>query len=99
MSKSALLIAGAMLTLGVVSASHAQTVDMSKFTCQEMLTGTADSTETAIWLSGYYNGMHKNTKLNLGQFKHNAEVVMDECRSNPKKTVMQAVDKLLSHIK
>ena len=91
------LIVGAVLALGVAPASHAQMfVDMSKITCDQMLHGSANSIETAIWISGYYNGLHKNTKLDLGQFKHNAELVLSACESNPKKTVMQTINGLLS---
>lgn len=93
MSKSKLLLATAMLTVGLTQASRAEMIaDMSKLTCAQLLEGSADSTEAAIWLSGYYNGLHKNTKLDLGAFMKNAKAVVDECHSNPKKTVMHTID-------
>lgn len=49
---------------------------MKKFTCERLLSGSANSIEAAIWLSGYYNGLRKNTVLNCDQFKQNAEVVV-----------------------
>ncbi|MND08449.1 hypothetical protein D3C83_310500 [compost metagenome] len=51
--------------------------------------------EAAIWLSGYYNGLRKNTKLDLNQFKNNAEVIVAECRTKPKNAVMQTVNQML----
>jgi len=97
MNKFRLLIAGTVLALGVAPASRAQViVDMSKITCDQLLHGSGNSIETAIWISGYYNGLRKNTKLDLGQFKHNAELVISGCESSPKKTVMQTIDGLLS---
>jgi len=99
MTKPKLLIASAILALGVVPASRAQMaveVDMSKFTCEQLLQGSSDAVEAAIWLSGYYNGLRKNTKLNLGQFEQNAKKIVEECHTNPKKTVMQTVNTLLA---
>ena len=69
---------------------------MKKFTCEQLLSGTANAVEAAIWLSGYYNGLRKNTVLNLDQFGKNAEIVVTECKANPKKTVMQTVNTMLS---
>ena len=59
------------------------TVDMSKMTCEDLLKGSGDSIQAAIWLSGYHNGLRKNTKLDLGQFKKNADAVVAECKANP----------------
>jgi hypothetical protein len=99
MNQFKLLIVTAVLALGGVTASQAETVDMSKFTCEQLLQGTADSIEYAIWLSGYYNGLRKNAKLDMDELKHNAEIVVGECKSNPKKTVMQTVNTLQSQKK
>jgi hypothetical protein len=50
--------------------------DMSRLTCALL--------EAAIWLSGYYNRNHKNTKLNLGALMHNAKVIVEDYHSNLK---------------
>ena len=60
------------------------------------MSGGPDAIEAAIWISGYYNGLHKNTKLDLNNMKHNAELVVAECKDNPKKTVMQAIDGMIA---
>ena len=65
-------------------------------TCEYLLKGSGDLIEAAIWLSGYYNGLRKNTKLDLGQFKKSADAVVAECKGNPKVTVMQTVNKMMS---
>jgi acid stress chaperone HdeB len=81
----------------VTGAAKAQvSVDMSKMTCEQLLTASPNAVDAAVWLSGYYNGLQKNTMLDLNQFKKNAEIVIAECRADPKKTVMGAVEKLLS---
>ena len=90
------LIFGASLVLAMNTVSQAQVADMSKMTCAQLMSGTADSIESAIWFSGYYNGMQKNTKLDLSVMKHNAEMVVDACKASPNKTVMQTVDSILA---
>ena len=91
------LLTSAALVLGMGSTAQSQgTVDMSKMTCEDLLKGSGDLIEAAIWLSGYYNGLRKNTKLDLGQFKKNADAVVAECKGNPKVTVMQTVNKMMS---
>ena len=88
---------GASLVLAMNSAIQAQgMVDMSNFTCKQLLSGTPDAIEAAIWTSGYYNGLRKNTKVDLSAMKHNGEMVMAACKDNPNKTVMQTVNTLLA---
>jgi hypothetical protein len=94
------LVSSAALALSMTSIVQAQvTVDMSKFTCEQLLSGTANSVDAAVWLSGYYNGTRKNTKLDLNQFKQNAEAVVRECNANPKNTVMKTIATLASRKK
>ena len=91
---------GTSLVLGMSSAIQAQVmVDMSKFTCNQLLSGTPDALEAAVWTSGYYNGLRKNTMVDLNVLKHNAEAVMAACKDNPNKTIMQTVDTLLAAAK
>lgn len=87
---------GALLVLAANTASRAETVDMAKFTCGQLLTGSPDSIEAAIWIGGYYNGMHKNTKLDLENMKHNAESIVAVCKESPKKSVMQTINEMFA---
>jgi hypothetical protein len=92
-----LVIAGAAIALSMTSSAQAQSVtDMAKLTCAQLLEGSANAIESAIWLSGYYNGLRKNTRLDLGQFQKNADAVIAECKNDPKKTVMQTVNTMMS---
>jgi len=94
------LIAGMAIVLVASPGAHAQGVtDMSKLTCAQLLEGSANAIESAIWLSGYYNGLRKNTKLDLGQFQKNADAVIAECKNDPKKPVMQIVNTMMSRKK
>ena len=100
MNRIALMICSVPFVLGMGSTAHAQgTVDMSKYTCEKLLKGTANSIEAAIWLSGYYNGLRKNTNFDLDQFKKNAEVVVAECKAKPAATVMDTIKTVASRKK
>jgi len=93
-------LVAAALFLGVNQPAQAQGVtDMAKLTCAQLLEGSANAIESAVWLSGYYNGLRKNTKLDLNQFQKNADAVIAECKNDPKKTVMQIVNAMLSRKK
>ena len=95
-----LLVAGAAIVSAANPAAQAQSVtDMAKLTCAQLLEGSANAIESAIWLSGYYNGLRKNTKLDLGQFQKNADAVIAECKNDPKRTVMQTINAMLSRKK
>ena len=96
MNRIALLVCCVPLALGMNTIARGQTMDMAQFTCEQLLQGSANSVEAAIWISGYYNGKKSNTKMDASQFKKNAEDVVAECRGSPKATVMQAVEKLAS---
>ena len=89
-------LVGASLVLAMNTVTQAQVIDMSKMTCAQLTNGAADSVESAIWISGYYNGLRKNTKLDLKMMKHNAEVVVDTCKASPNKTVMQTINSMLA---
>src|SRR6202142_2515351 len=83
----------------IISVAQAQVmVDVSKITC-EQFRGFAitDPNNIALWLSGYYNGQRGNTIVKVESFKENVEKVKDYCITNPKVTVMQAVEAVLSN--
>ena len=95
MNSLKLLLSGTALVLCMNSTTQAQVmVDMSKITCEQLLKGTQNSVESAIWISGYYHGLRKNTMFDLNQFKTNADAVVKACQTSPKNTVMQTVDTL-----
>jgi HdeA/HdeB family protein len=100
MNKITLMVCCVPFVLAVSSTSQAQVmVDMSKITCEQLLKGSGNSIEAAIWLSGYYNGLRKNTKLDLNQYRKNAEIIVAECKDSPKATVMQTIKTMTSRKK
>ena len=86
---------GALLFL--CSSSQAQTsIDVSKITCEQYnLFKVADPQKIAIWLSGYYHGLQKNTLLETQRLEENAEKLARFCYVNRKLTVIEAVEKVI----
>jgi hypothetical protein len=93
------VVALTLMAASTVRAQMAVTVDMSKFTCAQLLEGTYDSIFTAVWISGYFNGIRKNAKLDLSNLRHNAELVAAGCKPDPNQTVMETVTKLQSSMR
>ena len=87
---------GASFVLATNMATQATSSTCRNSRVLNCLSGSPDAIDAAVWTSGYYNGMHKNTKLDLENMKHNAEVIVAACKENPKKTVMQMVNEMLA---
>jgi acid stress chaperone HdeB len=71
------------------------TLEVSRITCDQFtLWKIKDPQQIAIWLSGYYNGLRKNTMLDLGSLEERADQLKDFCYRNPKVNVMDAAEKV-----
>lgn len=90
------MVAGLGLVLVASVTVQAEMRDMSKFTCEQLLSRDPDAMEAAVWLSGYYNGQRNNTVLDMDVMKHNIDAAIAACKDDPGKTMMQTVDKLLA---
>ena len=86
---------GALLFL--CSSSQAQTsIDVSKITCEQYsLFKVSDPQKIAIWLSGYYHGMHKITVLDKQRLEANAEKLTEFCYLYRKTQLLEAVRKVV----
>ena len=86
--------------LAVTNAQAQVSIDVAKITCDQFAAyRITDPRNIAIWLSGYYNGLRKNTKLDLNQYRKNAEIIVAECKDSPKATVMQTIKTMTSRKK
>ena len=65
-------------------------------TCEDLLKGRAFEAASGLAVT---TTVSQNAKLDLGQFKKNADAVVAECKGNPKVTVMQTVNKMMSRKK
>jgi acid stress chaperone HdeB len=71
------------------------TVDITKITCRQFLTGRVVPTNSmALWFSGYYAGKAGATTIDASTVRPNAEKVKDYCGLHQDDTVMNAVQVL-----
>jgi hypothetical protein len=88
----ALLIS--MCALNSVAESQTN-VEVARITCDQfILFKVKDPQKIAIWLSGYYNGIRRNTLVDVGLLEERAEELKDYCYTNPKIYVMDAAEKV-----
>ena len=94
MKRLQLTIATTMLALAPWSGAQAQvSVDISKITCDQFtLYKITDPQNIAIWLSGYYHGLHKTTTVDTQALASNLQKIKDYCNLKPNETVMHAVE-------
>ena len=72
------------------------TVDVAKITCDELLKyQIADPKQIAIWISGYYHGLHSSSILDTQEFLQDMNKVEEYCFKHPDDLVMKAVDDIL----
>jgi acid stress chaperone HdeB len=79
------------------SAAQAQTtIDVSKVTCEQYIAfKVADPEHIALWLSGYYSGVQKDTIVEVQQLKDSTRKLSSFCLYNKKMSIMDAVEKAL----
>jgi acid stress chaperone HdeB len=82
----------------VASAAKAQlTIDVTKISCSQYLFDKiAPSRSIAIWLSGYYNGLQRNTVIDLDRMDQNIDKIEDFCRLHLETTLGEAAKTVLN---
>jgi acid stress chaperone HdeB len=93
----ALFVISVIVLLAANSMARAQvTVDVAKITCDELLKyEIADPKQIAIWISGYYHGIHGSSILDTQEFRQDMNKVEEYCFKHPDELVMKAVDDIL----
>jgi acid stress chaperone HdeB len=72
------------------------TIDVSKITCDEFVKyEIADPKLIAIWISGYYHGLHKNPMVDKHQTLQTINELEEYCFKHPNDLVMNEVGELL----
>jgi len=88
----------AIVVLLMASSANAQTtLDIAKISCGQFANYTlGDPDNIAVWLSGYYAGTRKDTKIDVEQLKQNVLKVKSHCMFNNDENLMAAVEKVLA---
>ena len=95
--KGTLFIGLAVVFLTASSMAPAQvTIDVSKITCDQLVKyEIADPKLIAIWISGYYHGLHKNPIVDKQQMLQSVDKLELYCFKHPNDLVMNEVGELL----
>src|SRR5262245_14160116 len=95
--KRTALVILAIALLSANSTVRAQVqVDVAKITCDELIKyEIADPKQIAIWISGYYHGIHDSSILDTQEFLKDMNKVEEYCFKHPDDLVMKAVDDIL----
>src|SRR5215470_19511419 len=95
-----LMVAAMIFALEYKSEVRAQVMlDVSKVTCDQFVGyKITDPQNIAIWLSGYYNGMRRNTVVDTQGLDTNFKKLREFCIRNPATPVMEAT-KILFDVK
>jgi acid stress chaperone HdeB len=95
--KRSIFIGLAAVFLTASSMACAQvTVDVSKITCDQFVKyEIADPKLIAIWISGYYQGLHKNPIVDKHQTLQTIDELEEYCFKHPNDLVMKEVGELL----
>jgi hypothetical protein len=93
MTRSRSILAGLLFPALVISAAHAQaTIDVSKITCDQFRNQALKPASLALWLVGFYAGKHNDTTIDFAALDRKADKVIEYCQSNPRVTVMDAIE-------
>jgi acid stress chaperone HdeB len=97
LAKRSIFIGLAVVFLTASSMASAQvTVDVSKITCDQFVKyEIADPKLIAIWINGYYQGLHKNPIVDKHQTLQSIDKLEEYCFKHPNDLVMNEVGELL----
>jgi len=94
MTKLPVIIAA--LLIGCSQAQAQTTIDVSKITCGQYNSfKVADPLKIAIWLSGYYHGLRRDTVLERQRLDEDAERLTRFCYSNRMVKILDAVERVI----
>jgi acid stress chaperone HdeB len=70
-------------------------IDMSKCTCEDMLTEKDDQLVKAalVWIDGYVSGKSGDTRISLDELKGLARQLESYCKANPATPILDAAKK------
>jgi acid stress chaperone HdeB len=79
-----------------VNARGQEVIDVSKITCDQFVTYKIENPKyIAIWLSGYYHGIHGDMTVDIQTLAADAKKVENYCLSKPDVPLIQAVKTVL----
>jgi hypothetical protein len=95
--KVGLAAAGTASIFAAASVARSQvTLDVAEVTCEQFTRYKISNPENiAIWISGYYAGVHGDTVIDTLTVMANARKLQDYCFHNQERRVLEAVEEIL----
>jgi acid stress chaperone HdeB len=92
-----LMLALMFLQLGLVSYARAEIkIDVAKLSCKDFMVPTFILPDNiAYWLSGFYNGKHGNTVIDIVGLQDYVNKVELYCSNHQDETVMKAAENVV----
>jgi HdeA/HdeB family protein len=71
-------------------------IDVQRLTCGHLAAASADEANLLLaWYSGWYNGLAKGRGINLARLRYELHNVVDYCKANPDKRLVQVMELML----
>ena len=68
-------------------------INVRALTCAQLANTTQDDANfLGVWYSGWFNGHLKRHSINIQRTKDGIQAVLEDCKANPDKKVVQAVE-------
>jgi hypothetical protein len=68
-------------------------INVRALTCAQLANTTQDDANfLGVWYSGWFNGHLKRHSINIQRTKDGIHAVIEDCKANPDKKVVQAVE-------
>ena len=68
-------------------------INVRALTCAQLANTTQDDANfLGVWYSGWFNGHMKRHSINIQRTKDGIQAVVEDCKANPDKKVVQAVE-------
>jgi acid stress chaperone HdeB len=88
-----LLSTALLMLLSPMTANAQLTLDITKVTCRQYLTGGLIPTKSmTLWLNGYYHGKRSATTVDIGSIEPNAYKLEDYCGEHQDEMVVKAIE-------
>lgn len=88
-----IIIALSLLLMTVVAQPvMASDVDMTQYSCKELIDSKNDIPFIMFWIDGYMSALSENAVMSSEWMQELTEHYMSYCKKNPKHTIMDAME-------
>lgn len=90
--KKLLIVLSLLLFVSVAQPAKAQDIDMSTYTCKDLIEDQGAIPFMIFWIDGYMSAMSESYVIGVDWMESLTEQIVTYCHRNPSNTVMAAMD-------